>query len=810
MDGTPFGTSQPYLGVGGSGRNTTTSPGNGEGIIGSVDEVRISSVARRPDQMAFITGGAGNPPSITQEPPAETLVGYGKTLTVPALVSGTPPLYYQWKHEGTNVPGQNDTTLILPSATFANAGIYQLIVTNAYGQTNTTQAQVTVGAIANELFHTGLDGNGALNDGNIPDPHWTLYRSADPYYLGPNAMIFEVNNPLEKLGGAFSPTNGISMWIGPIGNLGGSTVNSPAGLYTYRTTFLLDSADPATVKLNGNLWVNGSISDVVVNGKSLGLAIAPGGTLYVATFAITNGFVPGLNTLDFVANQGSTVGGLRVEASGVGQALPAGLPFIMADPQNQVVRDAAMGAGGRAIFSAVALGRPPLTYQWLSSGVPISGATGRTLLFSDPTAGAQGSSFSVVVQNDSGSVTSKVATLTLVSNNQSPVAARFNPVSFQGQAYTLPLSQLVQDAMDPDYDPVTFLYADTYSTNALQYGSNNVEQVGATLVYYPVEGYVGADEFGYTISDPTEPKTAYVSILSLASPASKVVAEDGSATFSAGLSSVPAGYAFQWQLNGTNIAGATTAQWVVSNAQIADAGAYRLVVTNTAGQAYFSSIAGLTVGTLGSGTGLTGDYYAYGNGTTNFTGAPTLTRVDPTVDFNWGTDVPDALLPADYFLVRWHGQVQPIYSDTYTFSTTTDDGARLWVNGQLLVNLWQNQAATKASGAVALQAGQKYDIVMEYYENTSTASAQLSWSSAHQAAEIIPATQLYPSAAPLQPRLAGVKSGASLVLDWPGTFSLQSAPSVTGPWTAITAQRIGSLTTNVTSASQTFFRLQSQ
>jgi hypothetical protein len=62
-----------------------------------------------------------------------------------------------------------------------------------------------------------------------------------------------------------------------------------------------------------------------------------------------------------------------------------------------------------------------------------------------------------------------------------------------------------------------------------------------------------------------------------------------------------------------------------------------LVVTDALGQAWPGPIAGLTVGTLGTGTGLTGDYYSdMTNDIANYAGQPTLTRVDPTVDFNWG------------------------------------------------------------------------------------------------------------------------------------------------------------------------------
>lgn len=117
-------------------------------------------------------------------------------------------------------------------------------------------------------------------------------------------------------------------------------------------------------------------------------------------------------------------------------------------------------------------------------------------------------------------------------------------------------------------------------------------------------------------------------------------------------------------------------------------------------------------------------------------------EIDPTVNFNWGTAAPNSIVPADDFAVRWTGQVQPKYAETYTFYTRSDDGVRLWVNGQLLIDNWTNHDVTENSGAIALAAGQAYDIKMEYYENAWGAVAQLLWSSSTQAKEIIPASQL--------------------------------------------------------------------
>jgi hypothetical protein len=809
LSGSPQGTAAPNLGIAGSGRQITTNPGNNEGLLGRIDEIRISSVALRSNQMAFIVGGTFNPPSITRQPPTNTLVGYGQTITVPALISGTPPLHFQWRKGGSDVGGQTDTTLVIPNATFDNGGSYQLVVTNVFGSITTSVAQVTIGAAPTGLFNTGLDTNGVVSSGDIPDPHWTLYRSADPAYLGPDTLIFEYAFPIQFAdpNGAFSPTNGISMWTGLGGNMGGVTVSSPIGQYLYRARFLIDSADPATVTLGGSFWVNGTVNSILVNGVNNPVTQPVVGTLYVSPFTLTNGFRAGWNTIDFVENMtGAGISGVRVEISGVGQALPPGLPTIIEQPADQTVRDGSVPGGtSKALFSVAALGRPPLLYQWWANGAPLTGATNRTLTFINPIAGAQGTNFSVIVSNDSGSVTSRIAKLTIVPTNQPPVAATFSFVAFQGQTLALPLSDIVQVSVDPDHDPIVFNSADASSTNG-----GSVTQNGATLVYTPVSGYVGADQFTYSISDSLGASAqglVDLLVISQPTPTNTVVAPGGSASFSVGLASAPAGYAFQWQLNGTNIAGATTGQLSIPVVQLSNSGSYRLVVTDPLGQPWPSPVAGLTVGVLGNGTGLTGDYYGYANSTTNFTGLPTLTRMDSTIDFDFGTGSPDPSLPADGFQIRWHGQVQPLFSDLYTFSTTTDDGARLWVNGQLLVNQWQNQAATTVNGTIQLVAGQKYDILMEYYENTSVASAQLSWSSVHQPAQVIGMTQLYPTAGLVQPVLSAATFGTTLVVNWAGTFTLQTAPSVTGPWTPVVNSGIGPYTTSIGAAPRVFYRL---
>ena len=141
---------------------------------------------------------------------------------------------------------------------------------------------------------------------------------------------------------------------------------------------------------------------------------------------------------------------------------------------------------------------------------------------------------------------------------------------------------------------------------------------------------------------------------------------------------------------------------------------------------------------VGQGNGLKGEYY----NNTNFTDLA-VTRTDTSVDFDWGFGSPASNIASDTFSVRWTGKVEPLYSETYTFQTTSDDGVRLWVNNQLIIDEYRDQGASTYSGNITLNAGQQYDIRMEYYENGGAAVAELAWSSASQPLQIIPRSQLY-------------------------------------------------------------------
>lgn len=281
---------------------------------------------------------------------------------------------------------------------------------------------------------------------------------------------------------------------------------------------------------------------------------------------------------------------------------------------------------------------------------------------------------------------------------------------------------------------------------------------------------------------------------------------------------VPAGtpLLYQWRKAGVDILGQTTANLSFpSGAAISDAGSYDVVVTNNYG-AVTSSVVALSVTTVapGIGTGLRGDYRTLHYPTNAFSGTNKLSRIDPVVNFDWGTaGSPDPSISANYFTVRWNGQVQALGTDTYTISTVSDDGVRLWVNGQLLVNQWIDHAPWTNSANIVLTGTTKYDVTMEFFETASGAVAKLLWSTASGSIPpytVVPQSQLFPAAAgTVIPPFTFTKLDAThLQFNWGvGTYNLAWATNVTGPYTNLIYGVTSPYTNTIGPEPTKFFRL---
>ncbi|MBI4785785.1 MAG: hypothetical protein HY782_01900 [Chloroflexi bacterium] len=125
-----------------------------------------------------------------------------------------------------------------------------------------------------------------------------------------------------------------------------------------------------------------------------------------------------------------------------------------------------------------------------------------------------------------------------------------------------------------------------------------------------------------------------------------------------------------------------------------------------------------------------GEYF----GNPNLTGAPAFVRNDGALNFNFGTTGPGGGIAGENFSARW---TRGAYFDAgrYRITTLTDDGVRLWVDNQLLVDQWRDQVPKNWSGDITLATGEHL-IKMEYFQRSSAALAVLTWLPVPGSAEI--------------------------------------------------------------------------
>ena len=123
--------------------------------------------------------------------------------------------------------------------------------------------------------------------------------------------------------------------------------------------------------------------------------------------------------------------------------------------------------------------------------------------------------------------------------------------------------------------------------------------------------------------------------------------------------------------------------------------------------------------------------------------------MDPQVDFSWaggdvpGENSPDAAIPVDDFSARWSGELAVDITDTYTFTITANNGFRLFLDGESIIDYWDNPATEiRQSEPIDLEGGTSHSIQMEYYEGAGTATVRLSWASSVREEQLIPQAAL--------------------------------------------------------------------
>ncbi len=120
--------------------------------------------------------------------------------------------------------------------------------------------------------------------------------------------------------------------------------------------------------------------------------------------------------------------------------------------------------------------------------------------------------------------------------------------------------------------------------------------------------------------------------------------------------------------------------------------------------------------------GLVGEYW----NNLDFSGAPAFTRVDPNTEFLWSDSPAPGV--SSQFSARWQGWLLPPTADTYRLSLESDDGSRLWLDGELLIDQWQG-APNFTELEVQLDPSQPPELRLELYSLGGSASLILRWQS---------------------------------------------------------------------------------
>ena len=145
--------------------------------------------------------------------------------------------------------------------------------------------------------------------------------------------------------------------------------------------------------------------------------------------------------------------------------------------------------------------------------------------------------------------------------------------------------------------------------------------------------------------------------------------------------------------------------------------------------------------TAKEGGGIKGEYF----NNMDLSGSPVLTRIDPEINFYWNRGPVVRGVLEDGFSVRWTGELEAAFSEPVTFITGSDDGVRLYLGGELIIENWTDHSRTEdKSEPIELVEGQTYTIVLEGYENAGEAEWQLYWESPSIPRQIIPQAALSP------------------------------------------------------------------
>jgi glucose/arabinose dehydrogenase len=536
--------------------------------------------------------GGSSAPVITTQPQNIT-VAQGNSATFRVTATGTAPLSYQWRKNGTNINGATSSSYTISNPTANDAGNFSVVVSNSAGSVTSNSATLTVtspnqapvATITSPAAGSTYAGGDVISfSGSATDAEQgTLGGGSFTWYVifhhdththpGPTATTGAANGSFTIPNSGETASNVFYRLYLIVTDAQGARDTVYRDI-TPRTSSITLNTNPQglTITLDGQPFT-APLTVTSVEGIVRAIGTTSPQTLNSQTYNFSNWSNGGAQTHSFVTpvNNVSYTANFTVAAT---------LPVITQQPQNFTISQ-----GNNASFHVTASGTAPLSYQWRKNGVNIAGATNSSLTITDVST-ADAGNYSVVVSNAAGSVTSSTGTLTvtslpvITSQPESITVGAGNSATFRVNATgTAPL--------------------------AYQWRRNGVNINGATAASYTISYVATANAGNYSVvvSNGYGSTTSTVATLTVTTaplittqPQSVVAVQGATASFrvtATGTSPLT----YQWRRNGVNINGATAASYTVSAVTTANAGNYSVVVSNEYGSAT-SNTATLTVTTV--------------------------------------------------------------------------------------------------------------------------------------------------------------------------------------------------------------------
>jgi hypothetical protein len=528
-------------------------------------------------------------PTIFTNPASQTQ-GVGQTAHFNARASGAPPPAYQWRKDGSDLPGKTNTTLSLTNLTLADAGDYTVLAWNVAGAVTSAVARLTVtlgspptilgqpynqtislSYPTNALFHVWAGGTEPL--------FYQWFHGGAPILNATNAWLNIYPPTPADAGDYFAVvTNAVGVVTSEVARLT-LIIEPPTSTDVWPRTATAQYGAPPQTYFYG--WASGaqplhyqwySAWGPIAGATNSWLELGPIGTndAGIYFFVVTN----------IVGAAASPVVTLTVIVDP---------PSILSGPSDRNFEPDALS--GVNYLSVTAVGALPLDYQWFHNGQPVPLGTNYTLTFDNATTSDAGSYF-VVVSNLVGMATSAVAQVTV----------GYVPPTIFGQSQ----DQTVFRGSQFRFCAV-FTGSAPFNYQWQRFGTNIPDASGWSYSAYPITNVACYSAFATTnlagdyqivvtnLGGSVTSEVARLTVLPwLPSVTTNPVSQGAVAGGLVGFAAMCANGGLQWQFNGQNLSNTSNYTLWLTEVQTNQAGSYTVVATNLDG-VVTSRVATLTV-----------------------------------------------------------------------------------------------------------------------------------------------------------------------------------------------------------------------